>query len=257
MSSDGEAEDEWDFYPCRVDDAPASIFLNLRFENVSPERRPDTLYWLRIEMLDKDEHGMGSASEAEVLYPVEDQLTEGARARGFVYVGRLRTDGLWKLTFYGPNDRLDVLRALAKDVGGLDGREVETGSKADPGWDYYREFLLPDAERRQWMQDRRLVDLLQENGDPLQVPRRVDHWLYFPNADARKSFVNDAAREGFAIEQLIDEPTNEYSCGARVHRVDSVELEDIHKVVMTLYRSAEEHDGCYDGWETRVEQAPN
>jgi hypothetical protein len=261
MSDDGEADEDWDFYPCRVDDAPASIFLNLRFAKVSSEQRADTLYCLRIKMLDKGEHGMGSASEAEVLYRVGDQLTDRAKASGFLYVGRLRTDGRWQLTFYGPSDRLDILQALAKDVDGLDGREVETGSKADRGWNYYREFLLPDAERQQWMQDRRLVEILQEKGDPLHVPRRVDHWLYFPNAEARNSFVNDVVGEGFAIEQLIDKPKDasgdEFSCGAQVHRVDSVELEDIHQVVMTLFRSAAERDGYYDGWETRVEQAPN
>ena len=45
--------DEWDFYPCRVDDAPASIFLNLWFEKKAPVTSADTLYWLRIQMLDK------------------------------------------------------------------------------------------------------------------------------------------------------------------------------------------------------------
>ena len=36
----------------------------------------------------------------------------------------------------------------AKGLEGIDGREVETGSKQDPEWAYYRDFLLREAPRR-------------------------------------------------------------------------------------------------------------
>lgn len=258
MSDDGEPEDEWDFYPCRVDDEPASIFLNLWFEKKAPVTSADTLYWLRIQMLDKAEHGMGSAAEAEILYPVEDHFTQRAQASGFLYVGRLRSDGRWQLAFYGPADRLQAIQTLSKGLEGIDGRAVDTGSKPDHTWGYYRDFLLPNAERRQWMQDRRVVEVLQEKGDPLRTPRRVDHWIYFPTADSRNAFVGAVVREGFVIGQINDDDAKaDVSFGARVHRVDAVELEHIHEVVMTLFRLAEQHEGDYDGWETSVEAAPN
>ena len=70
MGADGELhDDEWDFYFSTVDDRPASIVLNLRFERDTDARRGDTLGWVRIGMLDPDEHGMGSGVEAEILRP--------------------------------------------------------------------------------------------------------------------------------------------------------------------------------------------
>lgn len=91
---DGEENsDEWDFYPCRVDDHAASIYLNLRYEREAPSVGADTLYWLRIHMKDAEHHGMGSSVEANSLFPVEDALTEGAGAHDLVYVGRLRSHG--------------------------------------------------------------------------------------------------------------------------------------------------------------------
>jgi regulator of RNase E activity RraB len=249
--------DEWEFYPCRVGDAPASISLNLWFEKNAPMSGTDTLYWLRIQMLDKADHGMGTSAEAAILNPIEDQVTQRAQAIGFFYVGRLRNDGAWQLAFYGPANRLDAVQNLSKSIDGLNGREVETGSKPDPDWDYYREFLLPDAERRQWMQDRRVVEVLEEKGDVLRLPRRVDHWAYFPTADSRNAFVGDVAREGFVVEQTIDDANGNVKFNARVHRVDPVELEHIHDVVMLLVGLAEKHDGDYDGWETSLETAPN
>jgi regulator of RNase E activity RraB len=257
MAGKRSVGDDWDFYPCRVDDARASIYLNLRYEKNAPLASADTLYWLEIQMLDTAEHGMGSSAEAGVLYPVEDQLTDRAQASGFLYVGRLRTDGCWRLAFYGPSGRLDVLQTLSRSLEGLDGREVETGSKPDHNWHYYRDFLLPDAERHQWMQDRRVVEALQEEGDPLRVPRRVDHWAHFPTADARNAFACDVADEGFVVEQMIDDSKGDLTFGARVHRVDPVELEHIHEVVMRLVELAEQQEGDYDGWETSVEKAPN
>jgi len=128
------------------------------------------------------------------------------------------------------------------------------GSKPDPGWDNYRDFLLPDAERHQWMQDRRSWRFLQEKGDPLGIPRRVDRWIYFPTAGTRNAFVGDVAREGFVIGQVIDDSKADFSFGARVHRVDPVE--HIHEVVMNLVQLAEQHEGDHDGWETSVESAP-
>jgi len=242
-------EDEWDFYSCRVDDAAASIFLNLWFAKVAPVPTAETLHWVRVLMRDAGEHGMGTSAEADAMQPLEDSLEEHARRAELLYVGRMRNNGAWQWAFYGPADRGD---ALAKHFTGLDGREIELGSKSDPGWDYYNEFLFPDPERFQWIQDRRVVDVLEEKGDALATPRRVDHWAYFHGADDRDAFVGAASREGFAAEPTHDE---QGQFGAQVHRVDPVELDHIHGVVMQLVALAEVHGGDYDGWETSLERA--
>jgi hypothetical protein len=257
MTDTLEVADEWDFYPCRVDDEPASIFLNLWFRERAPIAGLDTLYWVRIAMRDRGDHGMGSGAEAEVLYPIEDQLVARAREHGLVNVGRVRNDGTWQLMLYGPAGRLAALTALANDTrAALDGREVKTGEKRDPEWEVYTEFILPDAERWQWMMDRRVVAVLADNGDVAELPRRVDHWLYFPTARSRDAFVAAAAEDGFAREDSSDDgryPSGTF--GARIYRDDPVELEHIHDVVMQLHDLADEHEGTYDGWETSVERA--
>ena len=117
MGDPGEEKDDWDFYPCRVDDAPASIFVNQRFARSGPVRDADTLYWLLIEILDKGDHGMGTAAEAEILHPVQDRVVELASLRGFTSVGRLRSDGWWQLSLYGPSGQLATLETLARHDG--------------------------------------------------------------------------------------------------------------------------------------------
>jgi len=251
----GDSDDEWDFYPCRVEDAPASIFLNFRYERSVPSSSVGTLYWVRIHMLDPGEHGMGTAAEAEVLYPLEDQLIERLTDLALIYVGRLRNHSCWQLTFYGQSDLNEALKIAGAEMK-LGGRQFDVGSKADDEWSYYRDFLLPDTERRQWMQDRRLVEVLEEKGDPLVTARRVDHWAYFSSVAARERFIVGATRDGFALEGTTEDSPGERAFGAQIFRTDSVELQHIHDVVMKLYAIAKQQDGEYDGWETSVEKPP-
>src|SRR5688572_6685731 len=147
MSGARDTRDEWDFYPCRVDEAPASIFLNLGFAAAQRPASADTLYWVRIAMAEPGDHGMGTESEANVMFPIEDEVAARAQDVGLLYVGRLRNHATWQLTFYGPAGRAELLRASVTASGVAASRGTETGSKPDPEWTYYENFLMPSAER--------------------------------------------------------------------------------------------------------------
>lgn len=238
------ADDEWDFYPCRVDDAPASVFLNLAYRDEKPEGA-DTLYYAGLQILEPGDHGLGIEPDAEELRDLEDAITERAGVHGFRFVGRLRNHGDWQLTFYGPDGREPKLEELV--VAALEGsdRGYRVGSKSDPGWSYYDEFLLPDAERWQWIMDRRVVQQLAEHGDHLQTARPVDHFVQFSSAKQRGEFVTAARERGFVAEEVESED-GVYS--VELVRMDPVTLDHIHGVVMELIELAEVHGGDYDGW---------
>ena len=88
---------EWDFYYCRVNDAPASIFLNLAYRDERPAGF-DTLHYVGLQMLEPGDHGMGVEPDVELLWELEDKITAAAAAKGFAYVGRLRNDGDWQIS---------------------------------------------------------------------------------------------------------------------------------------------------------------
>lgn len=245
-------DEDWDFYPCTVEGAPASIFLDLGLESRAPLPRASTLYRIRIHIRETGDHGMGTATEAEVLYGIEDKIIDSAQAIGVSYVGRVRTRGHWELAFYGPAGSDEPLTAVAVSLCRAGGRAVQLVATPDAEWGYYRTFLLPDIERRQWMQDRRVVEGLAENGDSPATPRRVDHWIYFAASRKRNTFITAVALQGFDVEERLEDAGGDRPYGARVHRVDAVELEHIHEVVMMLHELAAEHEGEYDGWETSV-----
>jgi hypothetical protein len=237
MSSVVADEDDLDFYPCLVDGAPATIYVNLRFENAPPAHH-DTRYTIAIAMRDRGEHGIGTADEAAALNLVEEALMVRANALGVTYVGRLRSRGIWETTFYGRRGHLAPLRALATERAG--DRQVAAIMNPEPAWTYYRELLLPDAERRQWMDDRRMVQIMREQGDRLSTPRRVDHRLTLPDAAARDAFLAAVVSAGF----MPSEP----GC----HRVDPIELDHIHDVVMIIVDAATPLGGRYERWEAGI-----
>jgi hypothetical protein len=247
-------QDEWDFYPCKVDERPASIFLNFWFSKNGPVASADTLYWCHIEMLEPGDHGMGTGEDVQELNRIEDIVTGNAEQLGLFHVGRLRNDGRWQLVFYGKNNLESSLRETTANAICSSARRSVVGSKADAQWSYYFDFLLPDAERWQYIKDRRVVNALKQHGDELTGPRRVDHWVYFPDVADRDEFVQNIEGEGFHVEELSDNAEGEYPCLAHVFRNDSVELDEIHATVMLLIRTAEPLKGQYDGWEASVEK---
>src|SRR5262245_27180322 len=84
MPHDGE----WEFYPCRVNDAPASIMVDLSLRSKRPEL--DTLHWVGFETQSPGDHGIGSSDEADVMFALEDLVISRLERCGLRYVGRVR-----------------------------------------------------------------------------------------------------------------------------------------------------------------------
>lgn len=242
-------EDAFEFFPCLIDDKPASVYVNMRFESERPEGA-DCRYQIGIRMRDAGPHGIGTLAEAEALNAFEEAAIAQLATHGLFYVGRDRSNGIWEITFYGPAGHdADVHSAAAA----ID-RPCDVSSRHDADWRYYVEILLPDEERLQWISDRRVVTILREQGDKASTPRRVDHWAFFATAEARDAFVAAVSASGFALENATTDAEAKLGFGAHVYRTDPVELDHIHDVVMMLFDAATAHGGRYDGWETSIER---
>ena len=240
---------EWDFYPCRVDDAAASIYLNMWFRPHAPIAEAPTLYWCEIRMVEPDSHGMGSSGEAEVLWPIEDSIGVGAAAIGLYAVGRLRNLGSWWLYYYGPPDlEPSFERTVQLRSASMSEREVDIGCQDDPSWKHYCEFLYPDEERRSWIGDRNVVDNLSKHGDDGSTPREIDHWIYFASAADRDRFLDVIDGRGFQTRSTADDGAGKHAYSLQIYRTDAADLDTIHSVCTDLRRAAESVGGDYDGW---------
>lgn len=246
---------EWDVYLAKINDAPASVMVNFWFKTVKPMKKFPHLLWVFIEMKSPGEHGMGAKEEAAATSPLEGELVaavqEQARAH---FVGHIRGEGKWQLYFYSASDtNFDdaVKGVMAKHPD----RSYKAGDVSDPRWETYINVLYPDAERLRWIRDGKVVEALEQAGDPLTKARRIDHWAYFKTEKMRDTYIATAKKAGFSVAKSPTKKAETSLLEVHVHRKDYADLERAHAVVMELVTLAEAAGGRYDGWETQVLRA--
>ena len=84
---------------------------------------------------------------------------------------------------------------------------------------------------------------------PPDDPAARHHWASFENEHARDAFVAAVEVHGF----IADHADVDGRFEASVHRIDPIQLDHIHDVVMLVLDAAEAQGGTYDGWETGIE----
>ena len=169
--------EHWDSYLALVDEAAASLLINMHFLERGPLLAAPFLHHWALPMRWPGPHGLGTAEEAEGFAAVEEQVTELLISRGFYPVGRLRTAGYWQVSYYAPSEQGQAMHDVLLEVMGEGvAARVHAQCASDPEWDYFLEFLCPDEQQLQWMTDRDVVMQLVEHGDSL-APRPVQHRL--------------------------------------------------------------------------------
>jgi uncharacterized protein (TIGR01619 family) len=248
--------DEWDFYFAKLNDALASLFVDLGIRESVPDPDRPWLLWTWVSFRQPREDGLSSAEEAPILYEIEDALTKAVNQNTrAVFVGRITAAGRRQFYFYGAVPG-GFEAAVATAVNSFPGYEFCTGAKQDPEWSQYQNVLYPSPEERQRIKNRHVIEVLEKEGDSLKKARPVDHWAYFKSPQDRDGFIAEAASAGFkAIDQSeLQDARAEYPYQVRLQRIDRVDWDSINETTLHLFRLARDLNGEYDGWETSVEK---
>lgn len=241
-AQEGGAVDEgWDFYFCTLDDAPASIALDLGYVQRGADAARPTLLCVRVRLRRPRPDGLSDGDEAADLNGLEDRVTASLAARcDAVAVGRLTSAGRREFFFYG---RSDAELAAALDEAAAGGPYAPLfRAEVDPDWRFFFDVLAPGDREWQWILDRRVVDQLRAHGDDLDAARPVDHFVDLPDAEARDAFEAAIAEDGFSVSRA------HAGFGLRLQRADAVRLDRIHPVTWALGELARRLGGAYDGW---------
>ena len=234
-------DDSWDFYLTLLDGLPAMIRVDLTYLTDPLPPGADQLYVAFLPLRAEDGHGMGDEADRDRLLPTEREVFARLRAAGAVPVGRIRSGHRWQLAAYGPEGL-----PWASWLGELGPPGTEVAEQPDPHGGYLMDVLLPSPERRLWIFSRRAVDRLAHHGDLLHLPREVHHRVRFPQTTPA-AFLAAARGLGFEAVETPD--------GLRLTRVDLLEIDELHPVVVELVTLTQEHGGEYAGWECDLEAA--
>ncbi len=239
---------DWDVYFLRVEDKPASILVDLGIANEAPIKALPYMSYIRVRMSAPRSDGLASEEEFEALKSLEDAMVGDLTRDGeTIYVGRNTSDGCRDFYFYtaqpnGWDGRVNRLMLLFAPY------KFDCGSRNDPEWKTYFEFLYPSDIDWVQIKSRRVCSILQRHGDLLTEEREIDHWAYFPNADARVSFIEAVLKLGFRLRSLIEPEEAKGSYGVHIYRTDIPALGAIDEVTLPLFKLAVELGGDYDGW---------
>jgi hypothetical protein len=242
--------DEWDFFFASVNDVVMSIFVDLGIRPEVPMEARPWLLWVIVEMKSPRDDGLSSSEEAPKLVEIGDALDAAVSATcGAQLVGRVTGGRRREFYFYGAEPGpLD--EAVGQAMQAFEGYEFQSGSNFQPEWDHYLGLLYPSDTNLQRMQNRRLLEELAREGDVHEVPRKVDHWLYFADEEGRSACRDTLAAIGFLIEEeaLAEGDDDQLPLSLLVSRVDSIDKHSINGITLELLRLAGEHRGDYDGW---------
>ena len=242
----------WDFFMCRIEGAPASIRTNLALIEVAPLEGLTQRLQFCIKMKNPRPDGLSSNEEYPILCDIEDAIGEKAKAAGAVLVSVIKSEGVLELWFYCDNAET-LVDICQKTLGNFEGYLYQDFSVEDPEWEDYFGFLYPDEFSYQTMQNRKVLMQLEKNGDKMEVPREIDHFIYFKEAAQQQAFAKEAEAKGFKVRFNNDEfvedrkaEGKEYPYMVEATREDSpLAIDDI---VWDLLELASPFEGNYDGW---------
>ena len=242
----------WDFFMCRIEGAPASIRTNLALIEVAPLERLSQRLQFYIKMQNPRPDGLSSNEEYPILCDIEDAIGEKAGATGAVLAGVVRSEGFLELWFYTQNAKT-LAKTCEEALQTFEGYQSGYNIAEDPEWEDYFGFLYPDEFSYQTMQNRKVLMQLEKNGDKMEVPREIDHFFYFKEAAQQQAFAKEAEAKGFKVRFNDDEfvedrkaEGKEYPYMVEATREDSPL--DINDIVWDLLELASPFEGNYDGW---------
>ena len=242
----------WDFFMCRIEGAPASIRTNLALIEVAPLEGLSQRLQFYIKMQNPRPDGLSSNEEYPILCDIEDALGEKAEATGAVLAGVVKSEGFLELWFYTQNAEA-LAKTCEEALQTFEGYQSGYDIAEDPEWEDYFGFLYPDEFSYQTMQNRKVLMQLEKNGDKMEVPREIDHFFYFKEAAQQQAFAKEAEAKGFKVRFNDDEfvedrkaEGKEYPYMVEATREDSpLAIDDI---VWDLLELASPFEGNYDGW---------
>ena len=242
----------WDFFICRIEGAPASIRSNLALIEVAPLEGLSQRLQFYIKMQNPRPDGLSSNEEYPILCDIEDAIGEKAEATGAVLAGVVKSEGFLELWFYTQNAEA-LAKTCEEALQTFEGYQSGYNIAEDPEWEDYFGFLYPDEFSYQTMQNRKVLMQLKKNGDKMEVPREIDHFIYFKEAAQQQDFAKEAEAKGFKVRFNDDEfvedrkaEGKEYPYMVEATREDSPL--DIDDIVWDLLELASPFEGDYDGW---------
>lgn len=244
---------EWNAYRSWIDDNPAVFRLNLALDEVAPIEGFSYCVRITIELKNPDENGF-STNERPQIYAIEDKVLRPLESDKDILVAVLTVQG--EVTWYFYSQAPEALQErLSATWDSSMGYTYQVECSEDKQWNFFLKGLYPNIYEKQTIYNREILSACQENDDQVEVPRPIEHWLYFDTEQDMLSAIEKAAALGFTVyssEKVVPEEGKEVQEDLGYCLILSKENTpiDIDGDTWDLIDIALDTHGGYDGWET-------
>ena len=192
----------FDFYETSLEGRRAIVMLDLGAVRYTPVNTHPTLLQIRVAMLQPREDGLRSTEEADALFALEKKLTEVLEQKAqALYIGRVVTHGSTEFYFYVPFASPASTDGPGAMVGDVAPYTLEWSARNDSGWECYDQ-LFPNTYAMQTISNRMLQRAMVQQGDQLDIPRRVEHVALFTAKERSEAAGEALKKAGFEVTTL-------------------------------------------------------
>jgi hypothetical protein len=246
-------EDNWDVYMARYEKGSGSTLINMSAKMHAPDMELPFIVITGVTFDGCTTEGFPTKSQFPELYEIADSVdkilstnTKSVHAGTFTYQCE-------RLDYYYVKDTSTVrLNLYNLYTSAFPKYKSYINIKEDKSWEAYLKFLYPNEETYEYMSNQKIVLKLQEAGDKLEKPRKVDHWLYFKTEASLNCILAYLKTNHFEIENKEKDNSSDSPFKLQISRTDKVDLDSITQITLELRKQALKCNGDYDGWETFV-----
>nr|WP_314679331.1 DUF695 domain-containing protein [uncultured Capnocytophaga sp.] len=244
---------EWNVYRSWLDDDPAVFRLNLALDEVAPLEGFSYCVRITIELKNPDQNGF-STNERPEIYAIEDKILRPLQSDKDILVAVLTVRG--EVTWYFYTQAPELLQErLSTSWDSEFGYSYQVECSEDKPWNFFLKVSYPNIYEKQTIYNREILYACQENEDQVEVPRPIEHWLYFDTEQDMLSAIEKAAALGFTVyssKKVVPEEGKEVQEDLGYCLILSKENTpiDIDGDTWDLIDIALDTHGGYDGWET-------
>lgn len=241
----------WINFPCTIGQTRSWISFDYGIRDEIKALPFANCIMFKIDFSSPTNEGFLQNDEAPQVAKVEDDLIDRIDKQGGIFVGHITKNGERIFYFYS-NANEQMAELIANKATSITTYQVYSDCIVDEERSTYLNELYPSQDDWQVIKDIRIEDALRKNGDPLNLPRKIIHWSYFPSAADRSKFVGEIGCR-FSEVRLFDAPTSKFGeFGVEINHVGLPDHISMNEITLLLARKSRAFSGIYDGWEAEL-----
>ena len=251
MKREANDPSSWFTYTWQHHQLPSITTVNRSWHD-RPKSKTILPFFIRVTLLPKGRWPSAHISRLNQIWlenlakSLKERVLKTARAE---YIGDRRYGCAIEQYYYGPHegDALSLSKTIQKHAD-----QIKIEVSRDPEWAFYENQIYPSTAQFQCVQNEMMTKQKAKNGDSLISPRRISHYITFPNQNMRNQFIWAVRDLGYAFSDEFYSPDSHFPHGICIRNMGSADLDSINQYTNALIPLIESFHGAYEYWDCPI-----